>query len=75
MLETWVQSPGWEDALEEDVATHPRILAWNESSWTEEPHGVAKSQTCLRHTHTHTPPLWLVGQKDKYKWLQALVPS
>ena len=25
--ETWVQSPGWEDALE-GKATHPSILAW-----------------------------------------------
>ena len=28
MWETWVQSPGWEDALEEDMATHSSILAW-----------------------------------------------
>ena len=26
--ETWVQSLGWEDPLEEDMATHSRILAW-----------------------------------------------
>ena len=28
MLETWVLSPGWEDPLEEGMATHPSILAW-----------------------------------------------
>ena len=28
MQETWVQSLGWEDALEEDTATHCSILAW-----------------------------------------------
>jgi len=28
MQETWVQSLGWEDALEEDTATHSSILAW-----------------------------------------------
>ena len=26
--ETWVQSPAWEDPLEEGMATHPRIPAW-----------------------------------------------
>ena len=28
MRETWVQSLGWEDPLEEDMATHSSILAW-----------------------------------------------
>ena len=49
--ETWVQSLGWEDPLEEGMATllHSSILAW-EIPWTEEPGGlqstgVAKSQT------------------------------
>ena len=26
--ETWVQSVGWEDPLEEEKATHSSILAW-----------------------------------------------
>ena len=26
--ETWVQSLGWEDPLEEDMATHSSILTW-----------------------------------------------
>ena len=34
--EIWVQSLGWEDPLEKEMATHPRILAW-EILWTEEP--------------------------------------
>ena len=38
MLETWVQSLGLEDPLEEGMATHSSILAWR-SSWTEEPGG------------------------------------
>ena len=29
---------GWEDPLEEEMATHSSILAW-EISWTEEPGG------------------------------------
>ena len=28
MWDTWVRSLGWEDPLEEGIATHPRILAW-----------------------------------------------
>ena len=28
MQETWVQSLGWEDPLEESMATHSGILAW-----------------------------------------------
>ena len=28
MLETWVQSLGWEDPLEEGVATPSNLLAW-----------------------------------------------
>ena len=28
MWETWVQSLGWEDPLEEGVATHSSVLAW-----------------------------------------------
>ena len=26
--EMWVQSLGWEDPLEEEMVTHPSILAW-----------------------------------------------
>ena len=37
--ETWVWSLGWEDPLEEDMATHSSILA-GESPWTEEPGGL-----------------------------------
>ena len=28
MRETWVQSLGWEDPLEEGMATHSSTLAW-----------------------------------------------
>ena len=34
--ETWVQSLGWEDPLEKEMATHSSIIAWK-ISWTEEP--------------------------------------
>ena len=36
MQETWVRSLGWEDLLEEEMATHSSIFAWK-IPWTEEP--------------------------------------
>ena len=39
MQETWVQSMGREDPLEEEMATHSSFLAWK-ISWTEEPDGL-----------------------------------
>ena len=43
--ESQVQSLGWEDPLEKEMATHSSILAWK-IPWTEKPaglgvHGVA----------------------------------
>ena len=34
--ETWIQSLGWEEPLEKEMATHSSILAWI-TPWTEEP--------------------------------------
>ena len=49
MWETYVQSLGWEDALEEGMATHSSVLAWripmNRGAWQAIVHGVTKSQT------------------------------
>ena len=39
MWETRVGALGWEDPLEEEMATHSRILA-GEIPWTEEPGGL-----------------------------------
>jgi len=36
--ETWVQSLGWEDPLEKEMATHSSILTWR-IPWTEEAGG------------------------------------
>ena len=38
MQETWIQSLGQEDPLEEGMATHSSILAWR-NPWTEESDG------------------------------------
>ena len=37
--ETQVRSLGWEDPLEEEMATHSSTLAWR-IPWTEEPGGL-----------------------------------
>ena len=39
MRETWAQSLGQEDPLEEEMAAHSSILAW-EIPWTEKPGGL-----------------------------------
>ena len=46
MQETWIQSLGWEDLLEKNMATHSSILAWRIVVVSMD-NGVAKSQTCL----------------------------
>ena len=53
MQETWVLSLGWEDSLEEDMATHSSILAWripmDRGAWQTTVYEVAKSQTRLNN--------------------------
>ena len=53
MRETWVQSLGWEDALEGGMATHFSILAWripmDRGAWQDTVHEVAESQTRLSY--------------------------
>ena len=36
LVETRVQSLGWQDPLEKEIATHSSTLAWK-IPWTEEP--------------------------------------
>ena len=48
MQETWVQTLGLEDPLEEDMTTHSSILAWNpmdRRAWWAIVHGVTKNRT------------------------------
>ena len=65
--ETRVQSPGGENSLEEEMATHSSILAW-EILWTEEPGGLQctglqeldRTERLSMHTHC----LDVLGQRD-----------
>ena len=49
MQETWVRFLGWEDPLEEEMATNSGIPAWripmDRGAWRGTVHGVAKSWT------------------------------
>ena len=51
MQETWVRFLGWEDPLEEGMATHSSILAWripmDRGAWQTTVHEVTKSWTQL----------------------------
>ena len=53
----WLRSLGWEDPLEEGMATHLRILAWktpmDRGAWQAIVHRVAKSQAQLKQLGTH----------------------
>ena len=56
-----VWSLGWEDLLEEEIATHSSILCW-EIPWTQEPGGLRPqdhkdldmTEWLSAHTHIHT---------------------
>ena len=82
MWETWVQSLGWEDPLEEGMATHSSILAWR-IPWIEEPggltvHGVSRSQTRLKRLSPFAPygewphlnSTWM--DQQEWKWLRGV---
>ena len=51
MQETWVQSLGWKDPLEEGMATHSSILAWripmDRGAWQAKVHGITESDTTV----------------------------
>ena len=75
--ETWVQSLGWEDTPEKEVATHSNILAMENSvdrgAWRTIVHGVAKESdvTELLNNDNHSG-VWTVI----VKWMiQKMIPS
>ena len=51
MQETWVSSVGWEEPLEEGMASHSSTLAWripmDRGTWLATVHWVARSQTSI----------------------------
>ena len=59
MRETWVQSLGWDDALEEGMATYSSILAWR-IPWTEEPGGLQSITSFMSPLH---------GKQMEFIWI------
>ena len=76
MWETWVQSLGWEDHLEKEMATHSSTLAWKIPR-TEEPGGLQSmglqrvrhdwvtSLSFLSFPFTDNKPILLMKLKNK----------
>ena len=70
MREIWAQSLGWEDPLENRMATQSSILAWR-IPWTEEPGGLqsTESQRVRQDWETNTSLFThgnLEGYREKY---------
>ena len=74
MQEIWVQSRRRKDPLEEEMATHSRILAWRipmeRGAWWATDHGVARSRTQLNN---EAPQHSCLGASDSF--LHSFVSS
>ena len=67
MQETWVRSLGWEEPLEEEMATHSSILAWripmDREAWRATVPRVAKeSDVTLRLNKSYSNQLVFVSK-------------
>ena len=70
-----VQSLGWEDPLEEEMATNSSILAWK-IPWTEEPgrlqyigsQRVGHDQSDLAHIDNYLKHKWIECSNQKIDW-------
>ena len=73
MQENWLQSLGWEDLLEKEMATHSSTLVWKTHGQRRpvgcSPRGHKQSDTTEQHTHTHnshTPPNTVTWEGRKH---------
>ena len=70
---------GWEDPLEEGMATHSSILAWriptDRGAWWATVHGVAKSRTWLRDSayNAFSVSMSLLFIDSTYEWDYTLL--
>ena len=67
----WVQSLGWDEPLEEEMATHSNILPW-EIPWTEVPGGLQSmgSQRGSTRLNTHmSHRLWETSLYTRERWM------
>ena len=72
------RSLGWEDPLEEGMATHSSILAWKypmeRRVWPATVHRIAKSWTRLKQLSTHARTPVQVYQQDSMVRFYSLFP-
>ena len=78
MWETWVQSLGWEDPLEKEMATHSSTLAWK-IPWTEERGGASGKEPayqCRRPKRRRFSP-WVgkIPWRRKWQSIPVLLPG
>ena len=75
--ETQVRSLGWEDPLEEEMATPSSIPTW-EIPWTEEPGGLQSmggSQSRTRLSDFHSLTLRPLGSITTSEWVSLAAPA
>ena len=67
--EKWVQSPGREDTLEEEMATHSSILACINplvrEAWWATVHGVAQESDMTKQLSTYFQVEWLISGRSQ----------
>ena len=84
-IKMWVRSLGWEDPLEEGMATHSSILAWR-IPWTEEPGGLWSMESQrVGHDWSHLARMrfflsrFFLGSKGQFSnlqpWLKMFIPT
>ena len=84
MQETWVQSLGQEDPMEEGMATHSSVLAWD-IPWTEESDrkmcfrqgkgaqlGTSYASNAINCGHSPIHSWWMVWSVES-KWFHSYV--
>ena len=77
MHETWVGSLGWEDPLEESMATHSSILAWkipmDRSAWWATVHRSQRVRHNWATKHTVQVLKYIVACRTVVMYLEILV--
>ena len=77
--ETCVQSQGWEDPLEEGLATHSSIVAWrihmDRGAWRTTVHSLKESDTTEPlSTHTHRKLYCIQEKQNKFLIIPCIYP-
>ena len=70
--QTWVQSLGWEEPLEEEMATYSSVIAW-EILWIEEPGGLQFMES-LRVRHNLATAHMVNSWSDNHKTDHLILP-